>query len=152
MKRDEVVPRAEIGLYRGRAVKLLRRYFRMSIELGRMPSVISREFFRAKVTSYRMTSFEDVVILVHDVEKTLAQLDGFSQQVIARVILEEHTHDEAAVVLGVGRRTVTRHVTAALDELAERFLRQGLLQEKLDRIPEKKSCQEEEKRELAASA
>jgi hypothetical protein len=81
----EITPRPEISLYRGRTVGLLRRYFRMSMELGRMPSVISRDFFRAKVTSYRMTSFEDVVILVHDVERCLQRLDEASQQAIARV-------------------------------------------------------------------
>src|SRR6185503_5714274 len=54
----------ELSLYREHTIGLLRRYFRMSIELGRLPSVIGREFFRAKVSSYRIHSFEDVVILV----------------------------------------------------------------------------------------
>jgi hypothetical protein len=151
MKRAAIVPRPEIGLYRGRTIALLHRYFRMSMELGRMPSVISRQFFRAKVTSYRMTSFEDVVILVHDVERSLALLDDFARQVIAHVVLEEYTHEEAAALLRVGRRTVTRRLREALDHLSEVFLRNGLLQSKLDRIPEK-PCQEEEKPPFAASA
>ena len=70
----EIVPRPEIGLYRSYSVGLLRRYFRMSMELGRLPSLVGREFFRAKVTSYRITSFEDVVILCHDVERCLQRL------------------------------------------------------------------------------
>jgi hypothetical protein len=151
----EITPRPEISLYRGRTVGLLRRYFRMSMELGRMPSVISRDFFRAKVTSYRMTSFEDVVILVHDVERCLQRLDEASQQAIARVILQEYTHDEAARLLGVPRRTVTDRVFSALDRLSEHFLRSGLLSTELKRKPERvrsESCQEAENGNLAASA
>jgi len=49
---------AEMWLYRERRVALLRRYLRISIEVGRLPSLLGRELFRSKVTSYRMTSFE----------------------------------------------------------------------------------------------
>ena len=57
---------ATMVAYRGRTMALLRRYFRMSLDIGRLPSLLGREFFRARVTSYRVHSFEDVVILVHD--------------------------------------------------------------------------------------
>ena len=63
--------RAPWSAYRGRTTALLRRYFRMSLDVGRLPSVLGREFFRARVTSYHVHSFEDVVILVHDVERCL---------------------------------------------------------------------------------
>src|SRR5881396_3326590 len=59
---------AEMWLYRERTLALLRRYLRISIEVGRLPSLLGRELFRSKVTSYRMGSFEDGVIFVHDVE------------------------------------------------------------------------------------
>ena len=117
----------ELSLYRDYTIAMLRRYFRMSIELGRLPSILGREFFRAKVTSYRMNSFEDVVILVHDVEKCISLLDPFSQQLIARVVLEEHTHEEAALVLRCARKTVSRLMPEALDQLSEIFLRRGIL-------------------------
>lgn len=58
----------ELCLYRARTMAMLKAYFRFSIEVGRLPSILGREFFRAKVTSYRMASFEDAVIFVHDVE------------------------------------------------------------------------------------
>ena len=117
----------ELSLYRDYTIGMLRRYFRMSIELGRLPSILGREFFRAKVTSYRMNSFEDVVILVYDVEKCISLLDPFSQQLIARVVLEEHTHEEAAVVMRCARKTVSRLMPEALDQLSEIFLRTGIL-------------------------
>ena len=54
--------------YRDRTVALLRRYARASVEVGRLPSLLGREYFRAKVSSYPMTSFEDIVIFVHDMD------------------------------------------------------------------------------------
>jgi len=82
---------SELSAYRALTIGLLRRYFSMSIELGRLPSMLGREFFRAKVTSYRMHSFEDAVIFVHDVERCLEKMDEFSQQVLARVVFQHHT-------------------------------------------------------------
>jgi hypothetical protein len=61
----------DLWLYRERTVALLKRYLRLSVEVGRLPSLLGREFFRARVTSYRMASFEDAVIFVHDVEHCL---------------------------------------------------------------------------------
>jgi DNA-directed RNA polymerase specialized sigma24 family protein len=98
----------ELHLYRDRTRALLRRYFRMSIELGRLPSLVGREFFRSRVTSYRMHTFEDAVIFVHDTETCLQRLDAFSQQLIARVVFQDYTFEETAALVGCGRRTVVR--------------------------------------------
>jgi hypothetical protein len=117
----------ELSLYRSRTIGLLRRYFRMSIELGRLPSVVGREFFRAKISSYRITSFEDVVILVHDVDRCIAKLGDFEQDLIARVILQEYTVAEAAAVLDCTRRHATRLLPEALDQLSKIFLETGML-------------------------
>jgi hypothetical protein len=46
-------------IYRARVVTMLRRYLQYSIETGRLPSLLGREFFRAKVTSYTVVTFED---------------------------------------------------------------------------------------------
>jgi hypothetical protein len=80
----------ERRIYRGRTVAMLRRYMRYSMETGRLPSVLGREFFRSKVTSYTVVTFEDRVIFVHDMETCLEKLDEFSKQIIARHILQEH--------------------------------------------------------------
>src|SRR6185437_15522409 len=89
----------DMWLYRERTVALLRRFLRISLEVGRVPSILGRELFRSKVTSYRMSSFEDGVIFVHDVERALEQIDEFSRQLIATIILQEYSQDEAAEVL-----------------------------------------------------
>lgn len=130
----------DIWLYRERTVALLRRYLRISIEVGRLPSLLGRELFRSKVTSYRMSSFEDGVIFVHDVEHALDQLGSFARQLIAAIIFHEYTQDEAAEVLNIGRRTIVREYPLALDQISEIFLEGGLLN-RLPTSPVEKTCQ-----------
>jgi hypothetical protein len=55
----------DLWLYRDRTVGLLKRYLRYSVEVGRLPSLLGREFFRTRVTSYHAGTFEDAVIFVH---------------------------------------------------------------------------------------
>ncbi len=121
------VPESELCLYRAQTKALLRRYLRLSLEVGRVPSVLGKEFFRAQAASYRLHTFEDTVIFVHDVECCLACLDEFSQQLIARTVLQEYSQIEAAVLLGCSRRTVSRRLADTLDELSAIFLGRELL-------------------------
>ena len=120
----------ELCLYRDVTRSMLRRYMQMSVELGRLPSLIGREFFRSRVTSYRVHSFEDVVIFVHDMERCLSKLEVGQQKVIARVVLQDYPYDEAAPLLGCTRKTVRRRTDEALDELTAILLEVGLLNEK----------------------
>lgn len=131
---------AELWLYRSRTAALLRRYLRFSIEVGRLPSILGRELFRSKVTSYRMSSFEDAVIFVYDVERALAQLNAFAQLMIATIIFQEYTQDEAAEHLRCARRTICREFPEALDRISEIFLKGGLLN-RLPCPPVENSCQ-----------
>ena len=85
----------DLWMYRGRTIGLLRRYLILSIETGRLPSLLGREFFRTRVSSYNAATFEDVVIFVHDVERSLERLDKFEQEMIAiapqaRACLTDH--------------------------------------------------------------
>src|SRR5438876_4374545 len=98
----------EICKYRDRTRALLRRYFYTSIEVGRLPSLLGREFFRAKVTSYRASSFEDAVIFVQDVERCLQRLDKFSQQLIAAIVFKDYSPDDVPRLLNCARATVFR--------------------------------------------
>jgi hypothetical protein len=151
MNYREITPRPEIGFYRPRAVGLLRRYLRSALEVGRTPSILKQEYFRTRMP-HQYRGFEEAVILVHDVERVLDRISHFHQQLIACVILEENTHDEAAVILGIGRASVTRNLVDALDQLSERFLQLRLISESLDGPRPKKSCQEHEKLHFAATA
>ena len=131
----------DMWVYRERTVALLRRYLRISMEVGRLPSILGRELFRSKVTSYRMSSFEDGVIFVHDVEQALDKLQVFPRRIVAAVLFQEYTHEQAAEVLHCGLRTITREFPLALDRISEIFLEGGLL----NRLPctrsVEKSCQ-----------
>lgn len=129
-------------IYRGRTCAMLRRYMRYSLETGRLPSLVGREFFRSKVTKYRVTTFEDRVIFVHDMETCLERLDEFSRRVLGRVVLQEYEHEEAARLLGCTRMTVHRKLLEALDTLSDILVEVDLL----DALPgnREKSCQEGE--------
>jgi AraC-like DNA-binding protein len=127
MRADVFVPADELHMYRSHTLGLLRRYFRMSLQLGRLPALLGREIFRARVTTYRSASFEDLVIFVADVEHCLAQLGEKQQHAIARVVFQEYTLAEAAGRLCCNERTVRRLLASGLDRLSEIFLRCGVL-------------------------
>jgi Sigma-70, region 4 len=118
----------ELAFYRKYTEGMLRRYVRLSMEAGRAPSLLGREMFRGKVTSYRVHSFEDVVIFVHDVETCLKKLNEEQQHLIRRIALQEFTQAETAGLLGLSLRSVHRQYADALDELTEIFLERKLLE------------------------
>ncbi len=117
----------DLWMYRSRTVSLLRRYLRFSLETGRLPSLMGREFFRAKMTCYTAATFEDRVIFVSDVEKSLDRLEYWDQQLVARMIFQEHGQEQAARILHCNRKMVQRRLPQVLDLLSEDFLRVGLL-------------------------
>lgn len=133
----------DLWLYRRRTLAMLKQYFRYSVEVGRLPSILGRELFRARVTAYRMVSFEDAVIFVHDVESALERLAGFHQQLVALIVFQDYTHEQAAEILRCARRTVSRELPDAVDLLSEMFL-EGSLLNRLPTPPVEKTCQEGE--------
>jgi hypothetical protein len=147
---EEFQERAQrLRTYRGRTVAMLRRYMRYSIETGRLPSLLGREFFRTNVTSYTVVTFEDRVIFVHDMESCLGRLDEFSRELIARHVLQEHDMEGTARLLHCNEKTVRRLAPAALDQLSEILLGRGLL-ERVKVNPEN-SCQGGENGRIPAS-
>ncbi len=122
----------DIWLYRKKTTALLRRYMRWSLEAGRVPSLLGRELFRARISAHTATTFEARVIFLHDVERCLDRLQGFDRQIIARVCLQEYDHEAAARILQCTRRTLLRRLPELIDELSEAFLKAELL----DRLPE----------------
>jgi hypothetical protein len=148
-QREEEDRERERRIYRGRTVAMLRRYMRYSIETGRLPSLLGREFFRAKVTEYTVVTFEDRVIFVHDMEKCLEKLDEFSRQLIARHILQEHDQAATGKLLHCTERTVRTYVPVVLDLLVEILLDVGLM-ERLG-SDRKNSCQGGKEDQIPAS-
>jgi hypothetical protein len=122
----------DIWLYRGKTTALLRRYMRWSLEAGRVPSLLGRELFRAKISSYRATTFEARVIFLHDIERCLGRLQEFDRQIVARVVLQEYDHEAAAKLLQCTRKTLERRLPELIDEVSESLLKSDLL----ERIPD----------------
>jgi len=119
--------REDLWLYRNRTQTMLRRYLRFSLEAARVPSIMSREFFKTGVSTYTVGTFEDRVIFVCDMEDCLERLDKFSRELVARVILQEHHPEDIRGGYGLPRRSIYRRVEEALDELSAILLERGLL-------------------------
>jgi hypothetical protein len=122
-------PQSGLAFYRKYTEAMLRRYLRMSTDAGRVPSLLGRELFRARVSSYRMQSFEDVVIFCLDVERCLTRLEREDQQLIKRITLQEYSQGEAAMLLGLSLRDTVRKYATALDHLTGILLETGLMNE-----------------------
>jgi hypothetical protein len=128
--------------YRRRTIALLRRYARASVEVGRLPSLLGREFFRSRVTSYTMRNFEDVVIFVADMERAIEKLNAMEKKLLAMNVLEEYTIPEVARLLGCTQRTAERFLQDALDQLSRILLAGGLMKKLPSITGETKTCQE----------
>lgn len=134
-------PRPEIDLppalsfYRDRTTALLRRYERVSVEVGRLPSWFGREYFRARVTSYRPSSFEDVVVFVHDIERSLDRLDPRLRLLLDRIAIQDYSELELAAEVHMTERRIRDLYHDALDCLSQDFLDRGILHPRDARAP-----------------
>jgi len=121
-------PPPELSVYRDHTIALLRRYFSMAVEVGRLPAILGREIFSIRSKNMHVHSFEDTVLFVIDVEHCLDQLDPFDKELIARMVLQEYDEEQACRLLRCGRRTIERRLPDALDWLTEMFLKKRLLE------------------------
>jgi hypothetical protein len=120
-------PIETLAFYRKHTEALLRQYMQRSLELGKTPSILGNCMFRGKVSSRKLHNFEDTVIFVFDIEKCLKSLDKFSQEVVARVALQEYSQGETAAMTGQSLRSIVRKYAEAIDKLTEIFLDYELL-------------------------
>lgn len=120
--------RRDIAVYRKFTQALLHRYLRMCMEAGKVPSLMGREVLRGHASSYRVDSFDDVVIFLHDVDRCLDQLGPRQQKLVRRIAIEQYTVGETAVELRVDPRTIVRQYAWALDRLTRIFLRAKMLE------------------------
>jgi hypothetical protein len=118
---------AIMAAYRPYTRALLRRYFRMAVDIGRLPSILGGLCFRARVSSYKLHTFEDAVIFVHDIERVFERLERHSMEIIAGVTLLEYSLPEAALRLGITVQRAERRYASALDSLSAILLQVGLL-------------------------
>ncbi|HKD84793.1 MAG TPA: sigma factor-like helix-turn-helix DNA-binding protein [Terriglobales bacterium] len=141
-KPDDLDPRPEMLCFRGQTQALVRHFFELSCQVGRLPSLLGREFFRARVSHHAIPSFEEQVVFARDVELCLSRLNDKQAEIITLVGLYDFTHEEVAQMLHRSKAAISRWFSEALDALAERFLEAGLL---LESRPDRRQ------RQLAAS-
>jgi RNA polymerase sigma factor (sigma-70 family) len=120
-------PAISLAFYRKHTERILRRYLYASMQVGRAPSILSDPVGRGWASSRRVRTFEDAVIFVLDVEKCLDRLGALERAILSRVVLQEYTQAEAAVLLGMSVRTMSNRLPRALDQLTEQLLDHGVL-------------------------
>lgn len=126
---DEFDPRPEILCYRGQTLAMVRHFFEISSQVGRLPSLLGREFFRARVSHHSIPSFEDQAVFVRDVQLCFARLSEQHAEMITLVGLYSFSRDEVAEMLRHSKSWVSNRVAEALDALSEIFLQARLLRE-----------------------
>jgi hypothetical protein len=120
-------PPENLAFYRKHTENLLRRYLYASTQVGRAPSILGDPVGRGWASSRPIRTFEDAVIFVLDIETCLDQLEFLDRELLSRVVLQDYTQEETAMMLGIGMRTIGYRVPLALDRLTEKLLAADLL-------------------------
>jgi hypothetical protein len=120
-------PVVSLGFYRKHTENILRRYLYASMQVGRAPSILGDPVARGWCSSRPVRTFEDTVIFVLDIERCLDQLGSLDRQMLCRIVLQEYTQVEAAVLIGMSVRAISYKFPQALDRLTEKLLESGLL-------------------------
>ncbi|MGA2537797.1 MAG: hypothetical protein ABSF53_17395 [Terracidiphilus sp.] len=120
-------PAVSLAFYRKHTEKMLRRYLYASMQVGRSPSILGDPIGRGWVSSRPVKTFEDAVIFVLDVENCLNRLGSLDRQILCRVVIQEYTQAEAAILLGMSVRAISYKFPEAIDRLTEKLLEAGLL-------------------------
>ncbi|ADW67122.1 hypothetical protein [Granulicella tundricola] len=126
-ERIRLRPSPELSFYRKYTEAMLKRYTKLSMEAGRAPSLLGRELFRGHVTNYKVSSFDDVVIYVHDVENCVAKLGRGQQYLVRKIAMQGYTQQETAAMIGTNLKIVIKRYVEAIDLLTRLFLDLGLL-------------------------
>lgn len=120
-------PDPETVCYRGQALAIVRHFLEMSCQLGRLPSILGREFFRAKVSHHAIPSFEDQALFAHDIQQSLIKLNADEMRVLTLIGLYDLSLDEAAKILHWSAGHISLRFAEALARLTQIFLDTGVL-------------------------
>jgi hypothetical protein len=126
-QKPETSPPISLAFYRKHTESILRRYLYASMQVGRAPSILADPVGRGWASSRPVRTFEDAVIFVLDVERCLDRLDPLDRRMLSRIVLQEYTQAETAVLLGMSVRTISYKFPQAIDRLTAHLLDTGLL-------------------------
>jgi hypothetical protein len=116
-----------LAFYRNRTEGLLRRYLLASMLVGRRPTILTDPVTRGWASHRVVETFEDCVIFVLDIEKCLDRLSALDRVLISRIVLQEYSEAETALLINRSERNVRSRFRAALDHLTEILLDTGIL-------------------------
>jgi len=120
-------PEPETICYRGQTLAIVRHFFELSCQVGRLPSLLGREFFRAKVSHHTIPSFEDQAVFVHDVQQALTKLEDSEVEIITLIGIYDVSHEEAGTMLGCSAGWISQRYAEAIASLTQVFLNTGLI-------------------------
>jgi len=143
---EAIDPRPEMVCFRGQTLAMVRHYFELSSQIGRLPSLMGREFFRAKVSHHAVPSFEDQAVFVRDVELCIFRLNAEQQELVMIAGMYDFSNEEIAAMLHISKSAAGHWFNAALDALSEIFLEAGLLSEQRPDRRQRQVQQEQERR------
>ncbi len=127
-------PRPEMICFRGQTLAIVRHFFELSCQVGRLPSLLGREFFRSRISHHSIPSFEEQTVFVRDVELCLARLNEEQAEIITLVALYDFSYEEVGSMLHCSPAGINRHFLLAIDSLSEIFLQAKLIfEERPDR-------------------
>ncbi len=127
LEEAEPIPPINLAFYRKHTESLLRRYLYASMQVGRAPSILGDPVGRGWASSRPVRTFEDAVIFVLDIEKCIGKLSVLDRQILSRVVLQEYTQAETAVMIGMSVRAMAYKYPLAVDRLTEKLLAASLL-------------------------
>lgn len=116
-----------LAFYRRHTEKTLRRYLYASILVGRAPTLLKEPLSRGWASSRPVKTFEDAVIFLLDIERCLDKLNSLDKQVLCKVVVQDYTQAEAAILLGMSSRSMSERYPQAVDRLTRILLDADLL-------------------------
>ncbi len=124
----EAQDHSEYSVFRKHTLALLRHYFRLSMEHGRVPSVLGGGSMRAKVSHHRAYTLEDETILLLDMERCMTrELNACELKLVALTVFMDLTFEESARSMSMNERHLRRIYPDALNRLTRAFGESGFL-------------------------
>jgi hypothetical protein len=123
---DDDLP-LDLYLLRPHTNALLRRYYYASLMVSRIACSLRDPTGRGWVSSRPVRSFEDAMIFVVDMEKCIERLNSIDQAMLTRMVKQDYTQEETALLMGCSTRKIAYTFPAAIDRLTQKLLDAGIL-------------------------
>ena len=119
---------SEYSIFRSHTLKLLRYYFKLSLDYGRIPSPLGGQGMRSRVSHVKMYTVEDDTIFLHDMSRCMEQeLSEMELKIVALVVFMDHTFEQTGGILQYSERQIRRIYPNLLDRLTRAFCKRELL-------------------------